>query len=387
MGFYLRKSFRAGPIRLNLSKSGLGASVGVKGLRIGTNARGRSYIQAGRKGLYYRKNLSQKTKSHSEPADAMPLLKAIGVLILLFVVYLVIKLFIEIPALPITILVIVLLAYGFTAFLNHRARKKITGYKNALDNYFLSNWDPSNERAVLDLKIYKAELEKKAKYSKKTSTIEKNIYDALLDKILDDRKITNAEKEAIEKLESIISIDDDYKKESKKEIFRLYYLEAIEDHELTNEELKQLSNLISGLGIRKQDIQQELSIINEIVEMQKLSYPLEPVTNPAIKMQKSETTYYSSHGRVLSRKKAQKGSNKDYEYSVKREGPLIITDKRFLIVNEGTTSVKLQDILDVDVDLDNKMIIISKGTSSTPTFIETARPLYTGKIIDILIQI
>jgi Protein of unknown function (DUF4236) len=31
MGLYLRKSFRAGPIRFNLSKSGLGISGGVKG--------------------------------------------------------------------------------------------------------------------------------------------------------------------------------------------------------------------------------------------------------------------------------------------------------------------------------------------------------------------
>ena len=34
MGFYLRKSFRAGPIRFNLSKRGIGASVGVTGARI-----------------------------------------------------------------------------------------------------------------------------------------------------------------------------------------------------------------------------------------------------------------------------------------------------------------------------------------------------------------
>lgn len=57
MGFFLRKSFGKGPFRLNLSKSGLGASFGVKGARLGVNSRGRSYVHCGREGVYYRKNL------------------------------------------------------------------------------------------------------------------------------------------------------------------------------------------------------------------------------------------------------------------------------------------------------------------------------------------
>ena len=56
MGFYLRKGFNFGPLRLNLSRSGLGASFGVKGARIGLGPRG-SYIHVGRGGLYYRQSL------------------------------------------------------------------------------------------------------------------------------------------------------------------------------------------------------------------------------------------------------------------------------------------------------------------------------------------
>jgi hypothetical protein len=56
MGWYLRKSFRFGPVRLNLSKSGLGYSFGIKGARIGSGPRG-NYIHMGRYGLYYRESL------------------------------------------------------------------------------------------------------------------------------------------------------------------------------------------------------------------------------------------------------------------------------------------------------------------------------------------
>ncbi len=43
MAFYYRKSVNLGPFRLNLSKSGLGYSVGGRGFRVGTTARGKKY--------------------------------------------------------------------------------------------------------------------------------------------------------------------------------------------------------------------------------------------------------------------------------------------------------------------------------------------------------
>ena len=64
MSFFLRKSLRFGLFRFNLSKSGIGVSAGVKGLRIGKGPRG-TYINAGRGGVYYRKTLSGK--AHRQP--------------------------------------------------------------------------------------------------------------------------------------------------------------------------------------------------------------------------------------------------------------------------------------------------------------------------------
>jgi hypothetical protein len=43
MGFYYRKSMHVGPFRVNLSKSGLGYSIGGRGFRTGVSARGRRY--------------------------------------------------------------------------------------------------------------------------------------------------------------------------------------------------------------------------------------------------------------------------------------------------------------------------------------------------------
>ena len=64
MGFYLRKSINFGGVRFNLSKSGIGASVGVKGFRVGSSPRG-NYIHMGRNGVYYRAALGKKNASAS----------------------------------------------------------------------------------------------------------------------------------------------------------------------------------------------------------------------------------------------------------------------------------------------------------------------------------
>ena len=70
MPFYIRKSISAGPFRFNLSKSGVGLSVGVRGLRVGTGPRGH-YVHAGRGGLYYRSSLGRAGQRRS-PAPLLP---------------------------------------------------------------------------------------------------------------------------------------------------------------------------------------------------------------------------------------------------------------------------------------------------------------------------
>jgi hypothetical protein len=57
MGFYFRKSVKAGPFRINFSKSGVGLSVGARGARVGVDSRGRQFTQISLPGtgLGYRK--------------------------------------------------------------------------------------------------------------------------------------------------------------------------------------------------------------------------------------------------------------------------------------------------------------------------------------------
>lgn len=376
MGFYIRKSFRAGPVRLNLSKSGVGVSAGIKGLRIGSGPRG-SYIHAGRGGLYYRKSLGNNKKYHSASQDSIGFIGGLGVIIALVIL---IKFFVENPVVLLFLVIAIALVAGALYYKKISTIKMIEEYKKALDNVFVLETTEFSKDILSKLKKKMLIANRIAE----AENIEKDIYQALLDKIIDDNQITPSEREAIRNLESIVSINESYRKESKIELFKSYYLNAIADRLITNTENETLKNIIEGLEIDHSDIIQELQTVSEIVKMQGLSYPLDPLTSVPIPIQKSEIAFYCSTAKVLSRKKAPRNTSSQYEYSIRREGNLVVTNKRVLVVNEGTTSVNINDILDIDVDIDNKSILISKGKSETPTIIQTEEALFCGKIIDII---
>ena len=68
MGFYFRKSINFGGFRVNLSKSGIGYSYGVKGFRISTDPRG-TYATIGNSGFYYRERIDNPG---TKPSQSQP---------------------------------------------------------------------------------------------------------------------------------------------------------------------------------------------------------------------------------------------------------------------------------------------------------------------------
>ena len=68
MAIRFRRSIQLGPIRLNLSKKGLGASIGVKGLRTGIRADGSRYTETTIPGT----GISSRTEHGKSPRPTTP---------------------------------------------------------------------------------------------------------------------------------------------------------------------------------------------------------------------------------------------------------------------------------------------------------------------------
>jgi hypothetical protein len=59
MAWGFRRSAKIGPIRLNFSKGGVGASIGIPGARVGVDSRGRRYFSGYFHGLTYRQSFGK----------------------------------------------------------------------------------------------------------------------------------------------------------------------------------------------------------------------------------------------------------------------------------------------------------------------------------------
>jgi Protein of unknown function (DUF4236) len=386
MGLYLRKSFRAGPFRINLSKSGLGLSAGVKGARFGVGPRG-TYVHAGRGGLYYRKYLSSsQSRSHSSAqgdgcATLLLIVIAIGIggWLLTWLV--------DNPA---VLVAGVAVAISFPVgrwLIRYRRNKLLTTYKQALDSAFVTAPSLPPAAALSALKQRQQHLPDDIVSYKVVQKIEADIYQAVLDRVLDDGFVSSEEADVIAACEQTISISPSIRLQTKKDIFSTAYLEAIGDREITREELNKLTNLMKGLGIPLAEVQHELDIVREIISTQALRLPLKPVPSEelAAPIQKSESAFYQCSAQVLSKRKSA-DSLTGYEYSVRREGMMILTNKRVFVVGDGTTNIRFSDIGDVDVDIDEGIVEITKVASERPIILKIEAPIYAGRAIDLLVN-
>jgi hypothetical protein len=77
MGFYIRKAFNFGPLRVNLAKSGIGVSFGVKSVRISMGKKG-AYFHKGRYSLYYWERIgSHRIKPRQADISTHPSLRKV----------------------------------------------------------------------------------------------------------------------------------------------------------------------------------------------------------------------------------------------------------------------------------------------------------------------
>lgn len=81
MGWSYRKSFSVGPFRVNMSKSGVGYSVGGRGFRTGVRANGRRYTTASLPGTGLRYTKTSGGRRAARPRAERP--RATGCLVVL----------------------------------------------------------------------------------------------------------------------------------------------------------------------------------------------------------------------------------------------------------------------------------------------------------------
>lgn len=391
VGFYLRKSFNFGPVRLNLSKSGLGVSAGIPGFRLGSGPRG-SYLHAGREGLYYRKTLSTKKKNNQQskvvqdssssiPAGSTTANTHSGQILLWIILGIVAIILLKHalvwlsgkPGLITGVAISFVAFFIVPAWNQRRYGGEIKRYKSWLERSFLDS--TSSAKALVEEipLISQGNLEAAV-------NLEKNLYFQLLEQVIKKNADWEEGAKKISSYEKATNLNSDFIRQAKHDAFHRYYLEAIVDQKITQEEMGTFKALIRCLNIPRNVIEDEIGTINDVVRMQSLKWPLPPLVDSSLRMSVDEVAYYSQPCFLPP------DSNNDMPKIEGDPATITVTNKRIFILTNRKRSIDLKDIEDIDVDLDKSFVMIKlKGTTSE-TCLQSKEPFYLGKIIDLTLS-
>ena len=419
MGTYLRKAFNVGPLRFNLSKSGIGCSIGVTGARVGINSKGQAYTHAGRFGLYHRQMLNgsrtseapagrqQRSRRSSEvreievdtgvafvaeqprfsleestvhipepdPPKSWGALWTVasGVVAILGIV---------LASWFILFTSTATLIYGLVSILRrHRALRATRQLEEALGD--LETDDQTAAGAI------------RAIFSASRARIVDKVYWAsachycVSQHAAKKGDISSNELGFLRSLESNGGIDIKFAKRSKLCAFRQAYISAVADHELTVAEESQLANLRAKLEIQDHEIEQEANLLRVLSELRELSLDrLKPIET-AFKMGSDEVCYLEVRARILKRKvigrhQKQGTRYKEMGYETEKDGTLVVTSKRVMLVHEGVSSVPHNKIQGINVDVEKAIISLAKDGRKTPIFYTAPDVLRVGAMIALL---
>ncbi len=422
MGFYLRKSFRLGPVRLNLSKSGLGFSAGVRGARIGVTPSGRSYIHAGRGGLYLKENLASGTRRSTDKKplgstiDSNVITEATGVtygaaasrdsqsslrsalvrakrppgrILLLpcigFVMLLIAIAGDELSGISATILIlsIPLLTLWPIPLLVEKSKIRAA---EKLGDTLAEILNCGEELSPENISRMKNALADHSAPREEVNRICRVAYLSVVISLVEDRHVSAVELKTLEQLEQLFDIPQEFVREARREAYREVYLEIVSDNELTQKEEVELEHVRSALRIDESEIQDELKFVGLLRRIRDIRHGELEIHETNQRLQKSEVCYFEAPARLLKVRNLRSFQESGQRYKVRgyvidKEGTMIVTNKRLLIIHEGTTSIPLAKIIDLEVDVDDCVLMITKDGSSTPVIVTTREALVAGAVV------
>lgn len=424
MGFFIRKAFKAGPVRFNLSKGGVGVSAGVTGARIGLNRRG-AYVYGGRHGLYYREqvanfggNKTSRSTSGKKVGDRRqaqnihaatdlfldtgttfpPAYKAfkpypfpdlkeksqwfnsipVWLLLVILGVFSIVQNHWSLWILSITLLGG--MVFGLIRDISWKSRgkeliesiaKRFEHEPGNLDSQPIRDFNSSSPGA----------------YSKRFMP---DLYSVLLQIAIE--KPDEAHIHAFNNLENKIPVSDDFKNQTKRAILSHHLDAVLEDHLISKKEEILMRSLIERLNLPEEFAEEELRYLELASSIRKeMDKPLEE-TDASIPLVRGEICYGEFQEarlleeRVLNRFQQNRVQYRELGYEIQIEGTLTITDRRLVITGRGSREYRLNRVADVITDLEANIIELIITNRKNPVFITHSSSILISSLLQKVIQ-
>lgn len=408
MGWSIRKSIKLGPTRLNLSSRGLGYSLGMRGLRVGTTARGGSYLRAGRGMLRYQTSLgggrpspvvaniaASPRATSSRFVSCLPL---IGIL-------LVVGLFILMGAMGLAVvagkdksaarIAFILFAVGLgflvwaIARTQRRAklrRESVAAYLEAA-NALISNPNPAEGNATNVLALRAAALNPIPENATTDFTI---AYGREVAAAVADQVVTSAERQRLAIIARGLELSSESVSHANLNGFMQGVSTLLADHRLTAHEEEQLTDLREAFGVPDSIVHVQLAMVDQLRRARETSECALVPIQAEVKLRKGEECY---HATQVTEKKSRVARtyvedgvrHTERELEPARVGTLFVTNQRLLLVADGTTSIKAAAMLvaEMDIQPDGAAIVaLTVDGRKTPYYSAVLEPYITLAYIE-----
>ena len=427
MAFYLRKGFNFGPVRLNLSKGGVGVSGGITGARVGMSPRG-AYVHGGRSGLYYRKyartgkgrspsvmesrsaaSISPQTDNLSTgggtvevfvdtgstfpspvrirrpdpfPAPDLPqterLLYFAGLPGLLLLLGTALGLFGGVVAAAgLALLAFSLGSHFYVGHKNRQSAELLDAMRQELirEKPRHEKINSLLQQATRLTGTWRKWFDFHGGYELEEAFAEKpdRIPESLIGQFERQSALTRAE---IEELHIAL--------------FQRRFESLARDHSLTEKDERHLRDLAKRLDLGDQQIGEELDTLAILAEIRRETESFPEETEPPVRLTGGEKCYAAVPGRLLKEKVQQyrtidRVRHKYVGFEIEMDGTICLTGKRILIVAEGSRDYRLNRILDVLLSLEDATVRLVLDGRKTPVILTMERPaLFAARLQHLL---
>jgi hypothetical protein len=368
MGWTLRKSFKMGPARLNLSSRGIGYSVGVRGLRTGTSSRGRNYVTAGMGPMRYYSSASAHRTGRLTPTTAPNIggITAFGCLLIASMVLGVLALVPETRWYAIGAWLVIVAALLIFALTRSGRARKLAELEAAVAA-FLADPSPTEVGAqhISEMREALGTVPQEAQARLEAA------YGTAVAEAVADQCITPEEQRRLRLIARACGLTDDAVHRANLGGFTSGLAALVKDARLTAEEDEQLAALRAAFGIADAEVAPLMATVEQLRRARVIEDEEPQSIDAGISLKKGEACYHTAPFTEL-REYVGEG------FRAIKSGTLYVTNERLLLVAGGVTTLKLGKILGAQLAQKSgggQALTLTIDGRKTPLYLDLAEPL------------
>jgi hypothetical protein len=239
----------------------------------------------------------------------------------------------------------------------------------------------SDARSVLDLR------DRVARLPKSIEPEFEKLYRETVSDVVSDYRVQKAERARLDVVRKGLSLPDEAAQRAEVGGFLEAHAALVADGHLTEEEEGLLTDLREMLKVPAEAIQAQLARTDELREARQIRTGELVPCDSSLRLKKGESCYHSTgfvekKARVSRSYQVDGVRHREKVLADDRSGTLYVTNERILLVAQGTTTIKLDAIVDATISPNENILVLTVDRRATPYYLAMERPFVAAAYLE-----